>query len=59
MGACMASFFFRWGGASWLGCASAMGVARLGRVDKELMGIFVACFVLGVVWWRGRGVACL
>ena len=38
------------------------GVARLGRVDKELIGIFTLCFVFGVVWRRffsmGWGVAC-
>ena len=37
--------FFRWGGASGLGCASATGLARLGRVDslwriKFLLGDF-------------------
>ena len=44
--------FFRWGGASWLGCVSATGWARLGRVDKELIGIFAVSFVFGVVWRR-------
>ena len=33
-----------------------MGRARLGRVDKELIGIFTLCFVFGVVWRRGWGV---
>ena len=41
-----------------LGCASAMGVARLGRVDKELVGIFTLCFVFGVVWRRFFPMGC-
>lgn len=42
--------FFRWGGASGLGCASATGLACLGCVDKELIGIFAVGFVFVVVW---------
>ena len=38
------------GGVSGLGGASATGLARLGCVDKELIGIFVVSFVFVVVW---------
>ena len=57
--------FFRWSGASGLGRVSAMGLARLGCVDKELIGIFAVVFVFVVVWrllgwgtwgeWRDAG----
>ena len=43
------------GWASGLGCVLAMGLARLGCVDKELIGIFVACFVCGSVAFIGLG----
>ena len=36
--------------ASGLGCVSATGWARLGCVDKELIGIFAVGFVFVVVW---------
>ena len=57
--------FFLMGWGVGVGVRVRDGGARLGRVDKELIGIFTLCFVWGSVasffmpmnWWRG--VACL
>ena len=46
----VASFFFDGIGRRGWGGVFAMGVARLGCVDKELIGIFAVVFVFVVVW---------
>ena len=52
MGAGVWRRFFPMGLGVGVGVRVRNGVARLGRVDKELIGIFTLCFVFGVVWRR-------